>query len=176
MQKQMGALALLLLGLVACRQAEPPPMVQAQAYVPVYRQATNITDIQWTTARPLQNAGKQYVYGHLLLQNEQQEGIHIYDVSVANAPRSLGFLKIPLCTEMAVHAGKLYANNYADLLVFDLQASGGPVLLKRMANVFPPANQDYPPFFNTPFVCPDPAKGVVVDWVLQNNVEANCRR
>jgi hypothetical protein len=176
MQKFLLLLALVI-GIAGCDpRTEDLPQPAQQAYIPVYYKSENIAVTKFTSARAMQRAGKQYVIGGLLLQNEINEGIHIIDVTNPSSPKKLGFLEIPLCTEIAVKQGFLYTNNYDDLLVFDLRGPGEPKLLKRIENVFPPANQDYPPFFNVLFECPDPAKGVVVDWELKSNVTTKCRR
>lgn len=154
-------------------EVPPPP---SSAYVPVYFKGTDIYTTKLEAAKPMVKAGKQYVIGSLLLQNEVNEGIHLIDVSNPASPRKLGFLAIPLCTEMAMRQGFLYCNNYDDLVVFDLRVPGDPKLVKRIKDVFPPANQDYPPFFNVAFQCPDKSKGVVVGWELKTNVSALCRR
>lgn len=154
---------------------EPVPGTQ-QAYVPVYRLPENVYVTKFSAAKPIKNAGKQYVIGPLLLQNEVNEGIHLIDVSNAAAPIKLGFIDIPLNTEMAVRQGFLYANNYADLVVYDIRGTGEPKLVKRIKDVFPPVNQEYPPFFNVSFECPDKTKGVVVGWELKSNVQVKCRR
>lgn len=147
-----------------------------QAYVPVYYKTDNIDITKFSAARAIHRAGKQYVFGSLLLQNDINEGIHLVDVSNPSAPKKLGFIEIPLCTEISVKQGFLYANNFDDLVVFDLRGPGEPKLVKRIKDVFPLANQDYPPFFNVAFECPDPEKGVVVDWELKSNIATRCRR
>jgi hypothetical protein len=146
------------------------------AYVPVYFNPENIEATRFSPSRAIKRAGKQYVFGTLLLQNDINEGIHLIDVSNPASPKKLGFIEIPLCTEIAVKQGFLYTNNYDDLVVFDLRAPGEPKLVKRIKDVFPPVNQDYPPFFDVAFECPDPKKGVVVDWELKSNVAVKCRR
>lgn len=153
---------------------EIPP--SQHAYVPIYGQLEKIHEVKWVPARKFKNPGKQYVYGSWLLQNEVNEGIHIIDISHPGTPEKKGFLAIPLCTELAVKQGMLYTNNFDDLLVIDLRNINLPRVVKRIEKVFTPPNQQYPPFFNTAFVCPDPAKGVVTGWELKNAVKADCRR
>jgi LVIVD repeat len=155
---------------------EEPIPSPATAYVPVYFQQADIYAAKFESARPIVKAGKQYVLGNLLLQNEVNEGIHLIDVSNPATPRKLGFISIPLCTDMAMRQGYLYCNNYDDLVVVDLRVPAEPKLVKRVKDVFPPANQDYPPFFNVSFQCPDKRKGIVVGWELKDNVSALCRR
>jgi hypothetical protein len=144
--------------------------------VPVYYQQENVYAVKAEAAKPMVKAGKQYVLGNLLLQNELNEGIHLIDVSNPALPKKLGFLAIPLCTDMAIRQGFLYTNNYDDLIVIDLRVPTDPKVVKRIKDVFPPANQEYPPYFNVSFECPDKKKGVVVGWELKNNVTVYCRR
>jgi len=160
---------------VACTPDIEPPEESLTAFVPVYLRADEVKKIEYQSSKPIQEAGKQYVFGNLLLQNEINEGIHFFDIRDPANPVKSGFLQIPLCTEMAIKGGFLYANNLSDLIVFDLK-TGSPQLKKRIENVFPPVNQQYPPFLNVAFVCPDPAKGIVVGWEQKNNIKANCRR
>ena len=162
--------------LLGCTQADDLQPEPQSAYVPVYFNPKNIETTRFVAPTAIKRAGKQYVIGNLLLQNDVNSGIHLFDVSNPTTPKKLGFLEIPLCTEIAVKQGFLYTNNYDDLLVFDLRGPGEPKLVKRIKDVFPPANQEYPPFFNVAFECPDPAKGVVVDWEPKNNISARCRR
>jgi hypothetical protein len=176
MRKAIGFLALLtiLSGCTASLDETPP--VSTTAYVPVYYQQESVYAVKAEAAKPMVKAGKQYVLGNLLLQNELNEGIHLIDVSNPALPKKLGFLSIPLCTEMAIRQGFLYANNYDDLIVMDLRVAADPKVVKRIKDVFPPANQEYPPYFNVSFECPDKKKGVVVGWELKNNVTVYCRR
>ncbi len=78
------------------------------------------------------------------------------------SPQKVSFLKLPLSTEIAVKGNYLYANNYKDLVVFDITTPAKPQFVKRVNDVFPLVNQKYPPFTNAFFECPDEAKGVVV--------------
>ncbi len=169
-------IALIALFFIACNPDNGEFPAESQtALIPIYLRAEQVKKIEYQSPKPIQDAGKQYVFGNLLLQNEVNEGIHFFNISDPSNPVKSGFLQIPLCTEMAIKGGFLYANNLSDLVVFDL-SSGTPQLKKRIENVFPPVNQQYPPFLNVAFECPDPAKGIVVGWEQKNNIRANCRR
>ncbi|HSC54739.1 MAG TPA: hypothetical protein VLC98_14000 [Phnomibacter sp.] len=175
--KYLVGLATLSIWLTACDPLDEMPAENTRAYVPVYHKSEDVYKTTYSAARAMSRPGKQYVYGNLLLQTEQNEGIHLIDISTPSSPRKIGFLEIPLCTEMSVKQGYLYANNFDDIVVIDLAAAGGPKLVKRLKKVFTPPNQEYPPFFNVAFECVDPAKGIVTDWVLKDSVsKANCRR
>ncbi len=110
------------------------------------------------------------------LENDLNTGIHIIDNSNHNQPVKIAFLNLPLSTEIAVKGNYLYANNYVDLVVFDISQPANPKLVKRVSNIFPPENQQYPPYSNVYFQCPDKSRGLIVRWELQNIDIPNCRR
>jgi hypothetical protein len=120
--------------------------------------------------------GKIYAFGNYVFQNDLYTGIHIIDNSNHDAPVKVGFLNLPLNTEMAIKGNYLYANNYVDLVVFDITFPDNPQFVTRVPNVFPPVDQDYPPFTNVYFQCPDKSKGIVVRWEKQDIPVPKCRR
>jgi hypothetical protein len=152
------------------------PSGQIDAYVPVYASTENVTQISVEAAKPIAEAGKIYAFGNFIFQNDLNTGIHIIDASDKKAPKKISFLKLPLSTEIAVKGNYLYANNYRDIVVFDISNPAEPRLVKRVSNVFPPVNQKFPPFSNTYFECPDEAKGVVIRWELKTIKIPKCRR
>lgn len=146
------------------------------AYTPVYAQLTDIQDISMEGAKPTVKAGKIYVYGNYIFQNDLNKGIHIIDNSVPSNPHKIAFLKIPYSTELAVKGNYLYTNSVSDLVVLDLQDPQHPTVVKRIKDAFPIIDQQHPPVGNTYFVCADPKKGIVVDWIIQNVENPACRR
>ncbi len=149
---------------------------KTDAYVPVYSTLTDINNILVETPKPTVEAGKIYAYGNYIFQNDLNTGIHIIDNSNRNQPIKIAFLSLPLNTEIAVKGNYLYANNYVDLVVFDISQPANPKLVKRVSDIFPPVNQKYPPYSNVYFKCPDKSKGLIVRWELQNIDIPNCRR
>jgi len=152
------------------------PTGTTEAYVPIYASAVNIKQISVEQSRPIQQAGKIYAYGNYIFQNDVNTGIHIIDNTNRNNPQKVAFISLPLSTEIAVKGNFLYANNYTDIVVFDITNPANPKLVKRLSNVFPEANQQYPPVSNAAFECPDPSKGIIVNWELQTIKTPNCRR
>lgn len=146
------------------------------AYAPVYAAPDALDDIGIAAARTTTNAGKIYAYNNYLFQVEQAVGIHIIDNSVPGQARKIGFLKVPLCSEIAIRGGFLYTNHIDDLVVFNLSDIEQPQLVKRLEGAFPQIDQKFPPFNNTYFECPDPAKGVVVRWEQKLMKIPACRR
>jgi hypothetical protein len=168
---------LLLLYLFSCTPDNARPVdALMNAYIPVYASTTDVTQISVEAPKPTTEAGKIYAYGNYIFQNDLNTGIHIIDNSDNLKPKKVSFLKLPLSTEIAVKGNYLYANNFRDIVVFDISNPAQPRLVKRVSNVFPPANQQYPPFSNVYFECPDASKGVIVRWEMKTIKTPKCRR
>lgn len=147
-----------------------------QAYVPVYVKPENLTAISVQSAKAITKPGKVYVKGNLLLQNDVNTGVHLIDISNPSQPVKLAFLNVPFSTEISIKDNFLYVNNFNDLLVFNISNPSSPSLVKRLEDVFPYHNNEYPPVSNTYFECVDPSKGIVVDWKLATVTDPKCRR
>jgi hypothetical protein len=145
------------------------------AFVPIYADTHNISPVILESSRPISNAGKIYVYGKYIFQNEQNEGIHIIDNTDPSHPVKKAFLSIPFNTEMAIRSSYIYANSINDMLVIDLNNPLQPQVVNRIRNAFPMIQQDYPPESGF-FVCPDPSKGIVTGWKLEQVSGVTCRR
>lgn len=102
--------------------------------------------------------------------------MHLIDISNRNQPRKISFLRVPFSTEISVKNQYLYINNFNDLLVFNITNPQNPILVKRLNNVFPYHNSEYPPATNAFFECVDHSKGIVVDWKLELVKDPKCRR
>lgn len=145
------------------------PTGRGEGYFPVYASPEDIAQIKLEPARSTEFAGKIYAFRNFIFQNELNEGIHVINNADRNQPKKTGFLKVPFSTEIAIKGNFLYTNNVDDLIVFDLSDISNPRLVKRIENVFAAINQNYPPFQNTIFECPDPSKGIVVRWERKNS-------
>ena len=169
------------IGLLVCLYSCNPgyndlPDGVKQAYVPVYMADIDKNDVSISSARTTESAGKIYAFGNYIFQNDLNKGIHIIDNTDRLHPQKIAFLNIPYNTEFAVKGNYIYANNGNDLVVVDVRDVMHPAVVKRMEDAFPYVNQKYPPQPGY-FVCPDPQKGVVVGWDLQNVTTApNCKR
>ncbi len=168
-------LIILVFSMAACE-----PVINEQgstmAYVPIYATLQNASTISVEPVKPTVKAGKIYAYNQYLFQVEQFEGIHIIDNSNPQQAQKIAFIKIPMCSELAIKSGFLYTNNLNDLVVFNLNNIASPQLVNRVENAFPAITQEYPPFSNVYFECVDPSKGVVVGWKQQPVENPKCRR
>ncbi|WP_394990058.1 LVIVD repeat-containing protein [Emticicia sp.] len=91
-----------------------------------------------TTEAPkdLVNPGKIYVKDNYLFINEVKKGIHVFDNSNPEKPQSIVFLKIPGVIDMAVKENTLYADNYIDIVAFDISNPKAIKETGRVKNVF----------------------------------------
>lgn len=153
-----------------------PTTATVNAFVPIYMQLTDVENIKIEAVTPTIKAGKIYVYGNYIFQNDQYKGFHIINNSNPSAPQKVGFLKVPFSTEIAIKGSFLYCNNVSDLVVIDISNPLIPVLVKRVKNAFPLIDQNYPPVSNTYFECADKSKGIIVGWEQKNIPAPNCRR
>ena len=106
--------------------------------VPVYlsvkalRAETNAVQ----SPQPLSAPGKIYIFGDYLFITEANKGIHVVDNSKPASPRFISFINIVGNVDLAVNSNILYADNYVDLLAFDISDPRNITQVKRVENVF----------------------------------------
>lgn len=106
--------------------------------LPVYLEMSDVRARMISTepAQPLDNPGKIYIYGDYLFINEPTEGIHILDNTNPSDPINLRFIPIQGNVDLAINDNILYADNYVDLLAFDISNINDIKLIKRVEDVF----------------------------------------
>ncbi len=141
------------------------------ANVPVYEdfETWRAKSIAMEAPHSLQNPGRIYVYGNLLLVNEFMKGLHFFDNSQPSNPINLGFLPVQASADIAVRDNILYLDSYTDLLSFNIADPRNPQLISRARDVFEYnkyENFAYVGTFdrNFPIANVDPSKGIVVGW------------
>lgn len=87
-------------------------------------------------AIPAKKTGKIYIYNDYLFINEPNEGIHIYNNANPSAPVNVAFLQIPGNVDLAIRNNILYADNFIDLLAFDISNMSNIKQVKRVTDVF----------------------------------------
>lgn len=134
-------------------------------------------DPAYLSTKELTNPGKIYYYNDLLMINEKNEGIHIYDNSNPASPLYNGFLAIPGNLDVSIKNDILYADSYVDLLAIDVSDFTNPSLLCRDEEVFDVygwiENRGY--YIGTKSTertievdCSDPNFGSEVFWIEEN--------
>ena len=128
------------------------------SYEPVYRSKQEVlAGIKGGEARPLRNTGKLVLYGHYLLVNELNAGVHIIDNSNPVVPVNIAFVSIPGNVDIAVKNNILYADLFTDLLAIDISNPQQASLKKVIRQVFP--ERQYGAYFN------NDTSRYIVDWI-----------
>jgi hypothetical protein len=161
--------------LVSC-QDKRNNLGTVSAYVPVYASKQESAQILWQNPAAIVNAGKIATIGSRLYQVETDKGIHVIDISSPAAPVKVAFIKNSLCRELSLKGNYIYTNNGTDLVVLDVSNPNNISVSSRISNAFPDLSIQYPPATNCYFECADPARGVVVQWVLQQVTNPKCKR
>jgi hypothetical protein len=106
--------------------------------MPVYLEMKDVRakEISIAPAQEIEDPGKIYIYKDFLLINEPNKGIHIFDNKNPTNPINLSFIPIEGNVDLAINSDILYADNYVDLLAFDLTNIRNIRLVKRVEDVF----------------------------------------
>jgi hypothetical protein len=114
--------------------------------------------------QPLKDANKIYTYQHLLLVNEKQSGVHIFDNTDPKSPKYLDFISLIGNQDMAIKDQYLYLDSFTDLVVYDLTNIHEPPFRKQNVFHFADPRDNLPPdlYFNN---YPKASKGVVIGYV-----------
>ncbi|MCB0570328.1 MAG: hypothetical protein KDC66_11215 [Phaeodactylibacter sp.] len=130
-------------GLSSCIKDKCESTQTYYVFDPVYVQPQDFRHpIIPEAARTLEEPGKIYYYNGYLLINEYRKGIHVIDDRQADNPVAVSFINIPGNVDMAVRGGLLYADNYTDLVVMNIEDPANPVFAGRTENVFPTLGED----------------------------------
>ena len=89
--------------------------------VPVIKSKSEIRNsIQVKAAQPTNSDGKIYVYNDLLFYIAQNSGIHIFNNQNPENPQNIIFIQLEGVHDISVKNDILYADNFIDLVVFDI--------------------------------------------------------
>jgi hypothetical protein len=170
-------ISILSLVLFSCIEptSEPYDLLDGtEVYVPIYASEEEAHEITVSAARPIENPGKIFLYQDYLIVNSPGKGFHVIDNSRPIAPTPLFFINVPGSNDVAIKDGYIYTDNYSDIVVFTIEQNENVQIIERMEDIM--NNQLYPPYRNVYFECVDESKGVVIDWVLADDVQVNCYR
>ncbi|WNM19510.1 LVIVD repeat-containing protein [Flavobacterium capsici] len=104
--------------------------------VPILKTKAAIrSGISVVAARQTNSDGKIYVTENDLFYIAQEDGVHIFDNTNPASPTNTVFLNIEGVHDIAVKGNYLYADNYMDLLVFDISDLNNITLVRTVENV-----------------------------------------
>lgn len=136
------------------------------ANVPIYEDfETFRSSIAFESSRDIEKQTGIYAWNQYLFVVEENEGIHFINNTNPSSPQKIGFLNVRGCTGLAIKNDRLYVNNLIDIAVVDVSNINQPTVISRLESVFP---QNYPTGDNNyAYKQPDPEKGVVIGWEVQ---------
>ncbi|MFY0674863.1 MAG: hypothetical protein JXQ87_15800 [Bacteroidia bacterium] len=168
---QLGAIIFLGFFTSSCIQDSCNSTKLYRLYTPVYETMDNIRGmVEMQEAQEMEDPGKIYVYGDYMFMNEKGKGIHLINVSDKANPVTESFIKIPGNVDMAVQGTYLYADNFIDLVVFDLSDLSNIKEVGRELNVFP---ENVSVHERAGHWLVDKTQGVAIDWEVEE-IEVDC--
>jgi hypothetical protein len=103
--------------------------------VPVVKSlATLRSNVSVSGAKQTSSDGKIYVADNYLFYIAKEEGVHIYNNQNPASPVNTAFINLEGVHDIAVKGNYLYADNFVDLLVFDVSNIANITLVKTVEN------------------------------------------
>lgn len=140
-------------------------------YTPIYKQMSEVRElVEVESPRVIQNPGKIYTYNSYLFLNDRGIGIHVIDISDENSPINMAFIQVPGNVDIAVNGTVLYADNFIDLVSFDISDLNAIKEVGRVENIFPDNVSIHE---QAGYWLVNREQGVAVDWI-EEQVEVEC--
>lgn len=124
---------------------------QAKFAVPTLKSLAAIRDnVSVTSARQTNSDGKIYVVEDYLFYIAKEHGVHVFNNTNPSAPVNIAFINVEGVHDISVKGNYLFADNFVDLLVFDISNIQNITLVKTVQNViqFSPAYPDDAEFYD----------------------------
>lgn len=107
----------------------------AKFAVPTLKSLAQIrNDVAVTAARQTNSDGKIYVTEDYLFYIAQESGVHIFNNSNPSAPVNIAFINLDGVHDISVKGNYLFADNFVDLLVFDISDIQNITLVRTIEN------------------------------------------
>jgi hypothetical protein len=107
-------------------------------YRPVYKtKDAVVAGIKNSIAQPIQKPGKLVWKDNYVFVNDVDRGIHILDISNPAQIKTVSYINIPGCVDLAVYGNFLYADCYTDLVTIDISDPLHVITKKVLPGVFP---------------------------------------
>ena len=103
--------------------------------VPVVKSLASIRNsVAVSAERETNSNGKIYVADNLLFYIAKESGVHIFNNTNPALPVNIAFINLEGVHDIAVKGNYLYADNYVDLLVFDISNIASITLVRNIEN------------------------------------------
>ena len=157
-----------------CPEWSPEIVEEAEGKIPVYKTAEEALTAYSISPQPIRNLGKIYYKEPYLFALEINQGIHVIDNFDPLMPKKISFININGVNDMAIAENFLYVDNLTDLVTLDIGDIENIKEVSRKEDVFEDIRTDSPPGYYGYFECPDPEKGVIVDWIDGTIINPDC--
>ncbi|MCC7521108.1 MAG: hypothetical protein IT220_05700 [Flavobacteriaceae bacterium] len=135
---------ILLLSSIYFISCQKDPVETALFAVPQTKKLSEIrASVGVKSAQSTDSDGKIYVTENHLFYIAQENGVHIFNNENPQSPVNVAFLAIEGVHDIAVKGNYLFADNFVDLLVFDISNLSEITLVKTLENTFI-FNPEYP--------------------------------
>lgn len=169
--KSLYFIALFSFFLSSCMQDKCSTTRTIINYTPVYKPMNEVRElVKILPPIPIEDPRKVYIYDDLLLVNDYAKGIHIFNNANPTNPIAIAYIQIPGNVDMSVKNSVLYADNFIDLISFDISNPNQISKLATVENAFP-ENISVHEFADKWLV--DKSKGVAIEW-KEEEIEIDC--
>lgn len=121
------------LSMVSCDKEDDTDLVRFA--VPTVKSLAEIrSSVSVTSAQPTQSNGKIYVAEHYLFYIAKESGVHVFDNTNPSSPQNIAFINLAGVHDIAVKGNYLFADNFVDLLVFDISNIQNISLVRTVPN------------------------------------------
>jgi hypothetical protein len=143
--------SLFVLFFAACDNDDAPQDTALFAVAKIQSLETLRNSISVEAPHETNSEGKIYVADQRLFYIAQEDGVHIFNNQNPASPQNIAFINIPGVHDIAIKDNFMYADNFVDLLVFDISDINNITLVKTVENVI----QFYPQY---------PVEAEFYDW------------
>ena len=124
--------------------------------------------------RPLRNSTGVVKFENFLYTIDQGSGVHVVDNTDPRRSIAIAFIHVPGIRTLTAGKGRLYANNFGDLITIDIDDPRKARVIDRDAGLFQ-ETLDFPENYIGYFECYDPARGPLLRWEEANISKPECR-
>lgn len=141
---------------------------------PVYYEGGSPKAVFSGPPRDQENNTGIVLFGDLLFVIDLGTGVHVYDNADPRSPRGIVFITVPGIATLTATEGRLYANNFGDLITIDIEDLDDVRVVDRDTGLFAQP-LDYPENYFGYFECYDPNLGQLVRWEESSLQSPQCR-
>jgi hypothetical protein len=127
----------------SCTKEKCTQEYEVVSYTPIYTQMSVLRTVNVQPAKSITSKGKIFIKGNYIFLNEEKKGFHIIDNTNPAAPNNIAFVSIPGNVDLVGKGNYLLADNYLDLLTFDISNPSNIQLVNRKNDVLPFREYDY---------------------------------